>query len=57
MMCETFENIVEFLKNTLPDMTKPQMEKIITQVTIILICQFRISQFGFLDQLPEVADW
>ncbi|XP_054829636.1 TBC1 domain family member 4 isoform X4 [Eublepharis macularius] len=32
MMCETFENIVEFLKNTLPDMTKPQMEKIITQV-------------------------
>nr|XP_056717866.1 TBC1 domain family member 4 [Euleptes europaea] len=32
MMCDTFENIVEFLKNTLPDMTKPQMEKIITQV-------------------------
>nr|XP_060625407.1 TBC1 domain family member 4 isoform X4 [Anolis sagrei ordinatus] len=32
MMCETFESIVEFLKNTLPDMTKPQMEKIMTQV-------------------------
>ncbi|XP_053163453.1 TBC1 domain family member 4 isoform X4 [Hemicordylus capensis] len=32
IMCETFENIVEFLKNTLPDMTKPQMEKIMTQV-------------------------
>ncbi|XP_048348972.1 TBC1 domain family member 4 isoform X4 [Sphaerodactylus townsendi] len=32
MMCDTFENIVEFLKNTLPDMTKLQMEKIITQV-------------------------
>ncbi|KAH0624468.1 hypothetical protein JD844_031937 [Phrynosoma platyrhinos] len=32
MKCETFESIVEFLKNTLPDMTKPQMEKIMTQV-------------------------
>ncbi|XP_061485982.1 TBC1 domain family member 4 isoform X4 [Rhineura floridana] len=32
MMCETFESIVEFLKNTLPDMTNPQMEKIMTQV-------------------------
>uniref|UniRef100_A0A803TJ70 TBC1 domain family member 4 n=1 Tax=Anolis carolinensis TaxID=28377 RepID=A0A803TJ70_ANOCA len=32
MMCETFESIVEFLKNTLPDMSKPQMEKIMTQV-------------------------
>ncbi|KAF7242021.1 TBC1 domain family member 4 [Varanus komodoensis] len=31
-MCETFESIVEFLKNTLPDMTKLQMEKIMTQV-------------------------
>ncbi|CAI5771710.1 TBC1 domain family member 4 isoform X2 [Podarcis lilfordi] len=32
MMCEAFESIVEFLKNTLPDMTKLQMEKIMTQV-------------------------
>nr|XP_020639155.1 TBC1 domain family member 4 isoform X1 [Pogona vitticeps] len=32
MMCETFESIVEFLKNTLPDMTKLQMEKIVNQV-------------------------
>ncbi|KAM6446173.1 TBC1 domain family member 4 isoform 2-T2 [Liasis olivaceus] len=32
MLCETFESIVEFLKNTLPDMTRPQMEKIMSQV-------------------------
>uniref|UniRef100_A0A8C7E2M7 TBC1 domain family member 4 n=1 Tax=Naja naja TaxID=35670 RepID=A0A8C7E2M7_NAJNA len=32
MSCETFEGIVEFLKNTLPDMTQPQMEKIMAQV-------------------------
>uniref|UniRef100_A0A670IJB2 TBC1 domain family member 4 n=1 Tax=Podarcis muralis TaxID=64176 RepID=A0A670IJB2_PODMU len=32
MTCEAFESIVEFLKNTLPDMTKLQMEKIMTQV-------------------------
>ncbi|XP_041885600.1 TBC1 domain family member 4 isoform X8 [Corvus kubaryi] len=32
MGCESFENIVDFLKTTVPDMTKPQMEKIITQV-------------------------
>ncbi|KAK9401669.1 TBC1 domain family member 4 [Crotalus adamanteus] len=32
MSCETFESIVEFLKNTLPDMTEPQMEKIMAQV-------------------------
>ncbi|XP_062343758.1 TBC1 domain family member 4 isoform X2 [Cinclus cinclus] len=32
MGCENFENIVDFLKTTIPDMTKPQMEKIITQV-------------------------
>ncbi|XP_005037859.1 PREDICTED: TBC1 domain family member 4 [Ficedula albicollis] len=32
MGCESFENIVDFLKTTIPDMTKPQMEKIITQV-------------------------
>ncbi|NWI54474.1 TBCD4 protein, partial [Calyptomena viridis] len=30
--CESFENIVDFLKTTVPDMTQPQMEKIITQV-------------------------
>ncbi|XP_025900306.1 TBC1 domain family member 4 [Nothoprocta perdicaria] len=32
MECESFENIVDFLKSTIPDMTQPQMEKIITQV-------------------------
>ncbi|XP_007939689.1 TBC1 domain family member 4 [Orycteropus afer afer] len=32
MECENFENIVEFLKNTLPDMNISEMEKIITQV-------------------------
>ncbi|XP_010190644.1 PREDICTED: TBC1 domain family member 4 isoform X2 [Mesitornis unicolor] len=32
MECESFENIVDFLKTTVPDMTQPQMEKIITQV-------------------------
>ncbi|KGL83278.1 TBC1 domain family member 4, partial [Tinamus guttatus] len=32
MGCESFENIVDFLKSTIPDMTQPQMEKIITQV-------------------------
>ncbi|XP_063160595.1 TBC1 domain family member 4 isoform X2 [Candoia aspera] len=32
MMCESFESIVEFLKNTLPDMTRPPMEKIMAQV-------------------------
>ncbi|KAM6177782.1 TBC1 domain family member 4 [Rhynchocyon petersi] len=32
MECESFENIVEFLKNTLPDMNVSEMEKIITQV-------------------------
>nr|XP_038040658.1 LOW QUALITY PROTEIN: TBC1 domain family member 4 [Anas platyrhynchos] len=32
MGCESFENIVDFLKTTIPDMTQPQMEKIITQV-------------------------
>ncbi|XP_019484232.1 PREDICTED: TBC1 domain family member 4 isoform X1 [Hipposideros armiger] len=30
--CENFENIVEFLKSTLPDMNTSEMEKIITQV-------------------------
>ncbi|XP_052641925.1 TBC1 domain family member 4 isoform X3 [Harpia harpyja] len=32
MGCESFENIVDFLKTAIPDMTQPQMEKIITQV-------------------------
>ncbi|KAM9021521.1 TBC1 domain family member 4 isoform 2-T2 [Ara ararauna] len=32
MGCESFENIVDFLKTTVPDMTQPQMAKIITQV-------------------------
>ncbi|XP_058519142.1 TBC1 domain family member 4-like [Ochotona princeps] len=32
MECENFENIVEFLKTTLPDMNTSEMEKIITQV-------------------------
>uniref|UniRef100_A0A8C6CCD0 TBC1 domain family member 4 n=2 Tax=Monodon monoceros TaxID=40151 RepID=A0A8C6CCD0_MONMO len=32
MECENFENIVEFLKSTLPDMNSSEMEKLITQV-------------------------
>ncbi|XP_004423137.1 PREDICTED: TBC1 domain family member 4 [Ceratotherium simum simum] len=32
MECESFENIVDFLKSTLPDMNTSEMEKIITQV-------------------------
>ncbi|XP_027700348.1 TBC1 domain family member 4 isoform X2 [Vombatus ursinus] len=32
MECENFENIVEFLKSTIPDMNTSEMEKIITQV-------------------------
>ncbi|XP_067148879.1 TBC1 domain family member 4 isoform X2 [Apteryx mantelli] len=32
MECESFENTVDFLKSTIPDMTQAQMEKIITQV-------------------------
>ncbi|XP_075774999.1 TBC1 domain family member 4 isoform X2 [Pelodiscus sinensis] len=32
MECESFENIVDFLKGTIPDMSSLQMEKIITQV-------------------------
>ncbi|KAM9282772.1 TBC1 domain family member 4 isoform 2-T2 [Cariama cristata] len=32
MGCESFENTVDFLKTIVPDMTQPQMEKIITQV-------------------------
>uniref|UniRef100_A0A8B9J1C1 TBC1 domain family member 4 n=1 Tax=Amazona collaria TaxID=241587 RepID=A0A8B9J1C1_9PSIT len=32
MGCDSFENIVDFLKTTVPDMTQPQMAKIITQV-------------------------
>ncbi|XP_009978782.1 PREDICTED: TBC1 domain family member 4-like [Tauraco erythrolophus] len=32
MGCESFENIVDFLKTSIPDMTQSQMEKIITQV-------------------------
>ncbi|XP_004626348.1 TBC1 domain family member 4 isoform X2 [Octodon degus] len=32
MQCESFENIVEFLKSRLPDMNTSEMEKIITQV-------------------------
>ncbi|XP_061027175.1 TBC1 domain family member 4 isoform X1 [Eubalaena glacialis] len=32
MECENFENIVEFLKSTLPDMNSSEMEKLISQV-------------------------
>jgi len=45
MGCESFENIVDFLKTTIPDMTQPQMEKIITQVRLfffLLLFQFSI---------------
>lgn len=37
MGCESFENIVDYLKTTIPDMTKPQMEKIITQVRMFFL--------------------
>lgn len=40
MGCESFENIVDFLKTTIPDMTKPQMEKIITQVRMFFSLLF-----------------
>ncbi|XP_029458887.1 TBC1 domain family member 4 isoform X2 [Rhinatrema bivittatum] len=39
MECDSFENIVDFLKCTIPDMTKSQMEKIITQVFEMEICK------------------
>lgn len=45
MGCESFENIVDFLKTTIPDMTQPQMEKIITQVRLfffLLLFEFSI---------------
>ncbi|XP_030056466.1 TBC1 domain family member 4 isoform X2 [Microcaecilia unicolor] len=32
MECDNFESTVDFLKNTIPDMSKAKMEKIITQV-------------------------
>lgn len=43
MGCESFENIVDFLKTTIPDMTQPQMEKIITQVQLFFILYFFFS--------------
>ncbi|KAJ6652924.1 hypothetical protein lerEdw1_010502, partial [Lerista edwardsae] len=57
MMCETFENIVEFLKNTLPDMTKPQMEKIMTQVFEMDISKqlhaYEVEYYVLQDELQE----
>jgi len=40
MGCESFENIVDFLKTAIPDMTQPQMEKIITQVRLFFSLVF-----------------
>lgn len=45
MGCETFENIVDFLKITIPDMTQSQMEKIITQVKQLFYSLFYSSFF------------
>lgn len=48
MGCESFENIVDFLKTTIPDMTQPQMEKIITQVRLFFSLLFFFPPFGLL---------
>lgn len=60
MMCETFESIVEFLKNTLPDMTKPQMEKIMTQVFEMDISKqlhaYEVEYYVLQDELQENSD-
>ncbi|XP_062982088.1 TBC1 domain family member 4 isoform X2 [Elgaria multicarinata webbii] len=57
MMCESFESIVEFLKNTLPDMTKAQMEKIMTQVFEMDISKqlhaYEVEYLVLQDELQE----
>lgn len=52
MGCESFENIVDFLKTTIPDMTKPQMEKIITQVRMFFSLLFPLHLVYFKRIVP-----
>uniref|UniRef100_A0A7M4G3G1 TBC1 domain family member 4 n=1 Tax=Crocodylus porosus TaxID=8502 RepID=A0A7M4G3G1_CROPO len=60
MGCETFENIVDFLKITIPDMTQSQMEKIITQVFEMDISKqlhaYEVEYHVLQDELQEGAN-
>ncbi|XP_064030081.1 TBC1 domain family member 4 isoform X1 [Pogoniulus pusillus] len=60
MGCESFENIVDFLKTTIPDMTQPQMEKIITQVFEMDISKqlhaYEVEYHVLQDELQENAN-
>ncbi|XP_048197198.1 TBC1 domain family member 4 isoform X2 [Perognathus longimembris pacificus] len=57
MECENFENIVEFLKSTLPDMNTSEMEKIITQVFEMDISKqlhaYEVEYLVLQDELQE----
>ncbi|XP_045143007.1 TBC1 domain family member 4 [Echinops telfairi] len=57
MECENFESIVEFLKNTLPDMNTSEMEKIITQVFEMEISKqlhaYEVEYHVLQDELQE----
>uniref|UniRef100_F7ESY3 TBC1 domain family member 4 n=1 Tax=Monodelphis domestica TaxID=13616 RepID=F7ESY3_MONDO len=59
MECENFENIVEFLKNTIPDMNTSEMEKIITQVFEMDISKqlhaYEVEYHVLQDELQESA--
>ncbi|XP_051839887.1 TBC1 domain family member 4 isoform X2 [Antechinus flavipes] len=59
MECENFENIVEFLKNTIPDMNISEMEKIITQVFEMDISKqlhaYEVEYHVLQDELQESA--
>ncbi|XP_063507012.1 TBC1 domain family member 4 isoform X3 [Pongo pygmaeus] len=59
MECESFENIVEFLKNTLPDMNTSEMEKIITQVFEMDISKqlhaYEVEYHVLQDELQEYS--
>ncbi|XP_045694968.1 TBC1 domain family member 4 isoform X1 [Phyllostomus hastatus] len=60
MECENFENIVEFLKNTLPDMNTSEMEKIITQVLEMDISKqlhaYEVEYHVLQDELQESSN-
>ncbi|KAM5311536.1 TBC1 domain family member 4 isoform 2-T2 [Glossophaga mutica] len=60
MECENFENIVEFLKNTLPDMNTSEMEKIITQVFEMDISKqlhaYEVEYHVLQDELQESSN-
>nr|KAF6461107.1 TBC1 domain family member 4 [Molossus molossus] len=59
MECENFENIVEFLKSTLPDMNTSEMEKIITQVFEMDISKqlhaYEVEYHVLQDELQEAS--